>query len=1122
MDEKVETTSFGDTMAETPVHVHKQEKKDIPANNSSPNSYKPLDEIDLTRDFRTSLILNEFQVNKNSNHEETPQPQPSPELSAPTVAGQAIVPEQRPMTQLTVSPQPEKLQLDDFEPLPVTSPVPASIEADGPAEIRENVTLPPLSPSSSSTSGDVRNSGGNNSSNTVDSPTAESEKVQHVEASNDASTSATPAPVPPNNDHNGPTTTNASTATPSSTGWRPLQAALSSFGSTRQSSRKKIRDPSERVDVRELPKGPPIIPRSKTPPPPPVLVVEKEKPAPTKKKNIHKGTIFDDDDPVTVEDFFFKDFSNERPKSRHISQYHQMTPEEKRQTRMSKFDLAAFAQHLHTHRLSMMQVRKSTVILNKEDELELEKLLEKRKSTMVQEDEGETSEPEPPLPAVPPLNSAGFKVEVIEPGTQYSSSASSSPVAPEPAHVASTPSRPMSKKPSLLLQKLNRSKSVETSDISLPRQRNANAGPSPSTSLQLKASTSDPIAFTAPRAAPFPPPSPATTVTPDTSGRPSLSSTRSSGSQEVTSSVARKSKHDSAEEPKTEARQERMRRVRKSMSMDEIHRIAQQKQHHHQQETSEVETMTVIPEDSDKAVENDGKLATPNPSVSTPATLLKPLSGLRKPRSTRQLSQLREEGEEDPKKTARGSRGIGLFGSLRQASRSQSSLRGLVRNLSNASYYRNSRPRTQSSTQLSNVTNAPADDSNLSPAARAVMQHNVKKDEKEAEQTQVIPSTRVSTEEPSEADEDTHASSSTPAPIGGMKLLSQLLAKANKPKRTKTVNMGAIESDMKLAPSTSTASTVRRERAKSRVVRRTIIYVPPDSLNFMKTLKQDQPGAPSAGLTTAPPLPTHTRETIRQLNRRDKRTFSSDKHSSSSDKQTLSSNESVPPSPPLEPAKSDMSLPDPSDEPANYYDDESLYDYYRNRDSVAPQPQLEGLELRELADGSVEWGIVKKQGNRKSFYVQSDEAFKQVEEEDEEQIEERVLALMGLAPSKEPPSSPLPPSPAVNGLTSASSMPPPVPRRSPRRQVDAQQAAQQQQQQQQQMMPIAANNDKKRARHISTITSRKDASTTDVYFAPQQTLPSLLQMIAHSNEEDRKQASVEEQLDEMMRSFQSH
>lgn len=644
-------------------------------------------------------------------------------------------------------------------------------------------------------------------------------------------------------------------------------------------------------------------------------------------------------------------------------------------------------------------------------------------------------------------------------------------------------------------------------------------GPSPSASLQLKASTSDPIAFTAPRAAPFPPPSPATTTTPDTSGRPSLSSTRSSGSQDNATAVPRKTKHDSAEEPKTQVRQERMRRVRKSMSMDEIHRIAQQQQ---QQETSEVDEMSVIPEDSGKSVETDDKLAAPNPSVSTPATLLKPLSGLRKPRSTRQLSQLKEDSEEDPKKTARGSRGIGLFGSLRHASRSQSSLRGLVRNLSNASYYRNSRPRAQSSTQLSNVTNASAEDSHLSPAARAVMQHNVKKDEKkEAEQAQSKPSARDSTDEPSEADEDTRTGPSTPAPIGGMKLLSQLLAKANKPKRTKTVNMGAAETGVKPAPSTSTASNVRRERAKSRVVRRTIIYVPPDSLNFMKTLKQEQSDGPSAGLTTAPPLPTHTRETIRQLNRRDKRTFSTDKHSSGSDKQTLSSNESVPPSPPLEPVQSDMSLPDPSDEPVNYYDDESLYDYYRNRDSVAPQPQLEGLELRELADGSVEWGIVKKQGNRKSFYVQSDAAFKQVEEEDEEQIEERVLALMGLAPSKEPPSSPLPPSPVVNALTPASSMPPPVPRRSPRRQVDAQQAAQQQQQQQQ-MMAVAANNDKKRARHISTITSRKDASTTDVYFAPQQTLPSLLQMIAHSNEEDKKQASVEEQLDEMMRSFQTH
>lgn len=250
MDEKVETTSFGDMMAETSVHVHNQEGKEISTKDGSSASYKPLDEIDLTRDFRTSLILNQFEVSNDSNLEEAPRQQPSPELPESVASEQPTAAENLPVAQLPVSPQQEKVQLDDFAPLPVPSPVPASIEDVKPAVPHEGgAPPPPLSPTSSVTSNSVRNSGGNGSSNTDESTTAESEKVQYTEDSNDANTSATPVPVPapPNNDHKTPAVTNTSVATPASTGWRPLQAALSSFGSTRQSSRKKIRDPSERV-----------------------------------------------------------------------------------------------------------------------------------------------------------------------------------------------------------------------------------------------------------------------------------------------------------------------------------------------------------------------------------------------------------------------------------------------------------------------------------------------------------------------------------------------------------------------------------------------------------------------------------------------------------------------------------------------------------------------------------------------------------------------------------------------------------------------------------------------------------------------------------------------------------
>lgn len=42
------------------------------------------------------------------------------------------------------------------------------------------------------------------------------------------------------------------------------------------------------------------------------------------------------------------------------------------------FDLAAFARHLHEHRLSVMQAsRQSQIVLTEQDELELENLLKK-------------------------------------------------------------------------------------------------------------------------------------------------------------------------------------------------------------------------------------------------------------------------------------------------------------------------------------------------------------------------------------------------------------------------------------------------------------------------------------------------------------------------------------------------------------------------------------------------------------------------------------------------------------------------------------------------------------------------------------------------------------------------
>jgi hypothetical protein len=85
---------------------------------------------------------------------------------------------------------------------------------------------------------------------------------------------------------------------------------------------------------------------------------------------------------------------------------------------------------------------------------------------------------------------------------------------------------------------------------------------------------------------------------------------------------------------------------------------------------------------------------------------------------------------------------------------------------------------------------------------------------------------------------------------------------------------------------------------------------------------------------------------------------------------------------------------------------------------------LEGLELREMSDGSVVWGVVKKQGNRKSFFATLDDKM-EPEDVERDQIEKSVLALMGLEPDS------LDHLPAR--LSNAAVRPPPIPKRSPRR-----------------------------------------------------------------------------------------
>lgn len=659
-------------------------------------------------------------------------------------------------------------------------------------------------------------------------------------------------------------------------------------------------------------------------------------------KSYQHKTIFDDDDNEN-DQLFFQDFSADAPKLPLASE---QSATNKSYAAPTKFDLAAFAKHLHENRLSIVQLRKS-VKLTEDDERELLRLLEKRKSSMPQHQQETELSPPPPLP---PTDKDDKPV-----GEDH----------PQDA----VPQRPVQKKPSVLLQKLRQSKTEAPPPPDDDEEESQ--GKQPSSSVHKC------LAFTLKKHSPFKEAAAAAVPSPS----------KSTTSQRVHESEA-----------------ERRQRVRKSLSMNDIKKIAAASQ-------EKTEVLETIAEQQ------------PEPE---PTTSSKPALSSTKKSLTRKLSLT----------VNNSGRSLGLFGSLRQTNRTQSPFRGLVRNLSKRS------PRPQQSADTNNNNHHP-----MSRAAMAVMQHDQQQQQRQREpqQNQDLTSSTTITSISTTNDNRQEASSSSPT-----NLITHLLAKAGKSRRTKTVNMQA-------------ASKERKEKAKSRVVRRTIIYVPPDSINFMKSLEDG-----SAGLTPPPPVPAIPKAVAAAA--------AATKEEKEEEHDDIGS-------------------------VLNYYDDESLYDYYRSRDSTLP-PQLEGLELREMEDGTVEWGIVKKQGNRKSFYVKGKQGTYVEEEEEEEEEDHNVLALMGLDN---------PTTTTTTNLSSSSSSPPPIPRRSPRRRMDNNSAIKDQE-----------------ARHIATTTSRKDASTTDVYFAPQQTLPSLLQMIAASQDDEntqknnkKKASSVEEQLDEMMRSFSS-
>ncbi|KAI8582733.1 hypothetical protein K450DRAFT_226643 [Umbelopsis ramanniana AG] len=396
----------------------------------------------------------------------------------------------------------------------------------------------------------------------------------------------------------------------------------------------------------------------------------------------------------------------------------------------------------------------------------------------------------------------------------------------------------------------------------------------------------------------------------------------------------------------------------------------------------------------------------------------------------------------------------------------------------------------------------------------------------------------------------------------GIRMLSQLLGKSGKKNSTKRVN-GNIMEPNRARGQESPPTDVRKSRssARSQVVRRTIIYVQPEdvddqtgnpmaypSLNSIQertSLSSDSSHINSPDSDTGYEYVTakvitrqpSLKKTVVDAEQPKAATSNGLTRKGTNGRKWRLENvdEETVPEPSVKPTgvTDNETLPRSSTSssvPRSSYDNDSIYKFYNSRQSTsdrsldsvqrasmrsAAHAQLEGLEVREMSDGSVVYGVVKKHpnGRRTSMLLPTNQEHHPVEteiltsDEDEDEIEERVLQLMGfnpdsprlsdfmngdrrskktskdIAPSRSSERSPQHRPPPQYP-------PPPIPTRSPRRMASIKQ--------QQQLKPKVSRVQDHRAKHISTISTKSPdggGATTDIYIAEEVTLSGLLDMI---------------------------
>ncbi|KAJ2963779.1 hypothetical protein NQZ79_g1226 [Umbelopsis isabellina] len=396
----------------------------------------------------------------------------------------------------------------------------------------------------------------------------------------------------------------------------------------------------------------------------------------------------------------------------------------------------------------------------------------------------------------------------------------------------------------------------------------------------------------------------------------------------------------------------------------------------------------------------------------------------------------------------------------------------------------------------------------------------------------------------------------------GMRMLSQLLGRS----KTSAKVVNGVDKGRKAPNDLKNIDTkTRRPDSKSRqVVRRTIIYVHPeesDELSLLKlkanaaakTFERESISSDSSHINSPDSDFTGqeyvTAKVVTRQPSQKKTVVDGEQPTANTggltrkgtngrkwrlenvneDSELKSGPASIPDQEPIPRSSSSSSIPRSS------YDNESIYKFYNSRNSTsdrsldsvqrsnmrsAAHAQLEGLEVREMSDGSVVYGIVKKDGNgrRTSVLLPMNSGQEATDEdiitsdEDEDDIEERVLEMMGYDPnsprlsdftytdrrSKTSRQSQSPPNkhPERNQRVPPPQYPPPpIPTRSPRRMASIRE--------QQQLKPKVSRVQDHHAKHISTLyakTNDRDGPTTDIYVAEEVTLSGLLDMIKDTDD----------------------